>query len=200
MGRPSQHDRDRLLDAAIDLACESGPAGVTVAAVARAAGAPSGSVYHRFPSAAALLAAVWLRTLERFQDGFIAAASGDPAEHAAAAAARHVVAWSRAHPSEARLLMYGPRDFGESDWPAADRNRLANGNRRVRDALTALAARLGHPNNLERVLLATVDTPYGLVRRHLHASTPIPPAAEDIVAAAATVLCRSPEHRPDLSN
>jgi AcrR family transcriptional regulator len=192
MGRPARHDRDRLLDAAVDLVCEAGPAGVTVAAVARAAGAPSGSVYHRFPSAAALLAAVWLRTLERFQDGFVAAASGEPAERAAAAAARHVVAWCRGHPREARLLLYGPRDFGRSGWTAGDRDRLAVGNKRVNAALAELATRLGQADDLERIVFATVDVPYGLVRRHLRDGTPIPASAEDLVAETASAVLKSP--------
>jgi AcrR family transcriptional regulator len=191
MGRPPRHDRDRLLDAAVDLACEDGPAAVTVAAVARAAGAPSGSVYHRFPSAAALLAALWLRTLERFQDGFVAAASGEPAEEAVAAAARHVVAWSRTHPREAQVLFYGPRAFGRSSWPAAEADRFDAGNRRVRTALTGLAARLGRPDEVDRIVLATVDVPYGLVGRHLRAGTPIPASAEDLVADAAGALLQS---------
>ncbi|WP_028934617.1 TetR family transcriptional regulator [Pseudonocardia spinosispora] len=188
MGRPPRHDRDRLLDAALDLAAESGPAGVTVAAVARAAGAPSGSVYHRYPSAAALLAAVWLRTVERFQDGFLAAMCANVAEDAVGAAARHVVAWSRAHPREARLLLYGPTDFGERDWPASEVDRLTADNQRLRDALTALATRLGCPDDLERVALAVVDVPYGLVGRHLRAGTDIPASAEALVAQAALTL------------
>ncbi|WP_026416095.1 TetR/AcrR family transcriptional regulator [Actinomadura oligospora] len=190
MGRPARHDRDRLLDAAVDLAFEAGPSGVTVAAVARSAGAPSGSVYHRFPSAMALLAAVWLRTLERFQDGFVAAASGEPAGRAAVDAARQVVSWSRAHPREALLLQYGPRDFGQAEWPDADKDRLAHGNRRVQYALTDLAARLGHAADPGRVVLAVVDVPQSLVRRHLREGTPIPESAEDLVAEAATALLK----------
>ncbi|MFC5185084.1 TetR family transcriptional regulator [Actinomadura harenae] len=207
MGRPARHDRDRLLDAAVDLAFEAGPAGVTVAAVARAAGAPSGSVYHRFPSAAALLAAVWLRALERFQDGFVAAATSGPADRAALDAARHVVSWSRAHPREALVLQYGPRDFGQAEWPDADKDRLARGNRRVREALDALATRLaalpaahptGHPAppagrhglppDPGRVVLAVVDVPQSVVARHLREGTPIPASADDLVAETAAVL------------
>lgn len=183
MGRPARHDRDRLLDVAVGLAFEGGPAAVTIAAVARAAGAPSGSVYHRFPSAAALHAALWLRTLERFQDGFVAAADVE-------GAARHVVAWSRGNPREARVLQYGARDFGLDEWPEAEKGRLDRGNQRVRDALEALAARLGLEDDLERVVLAAVDVPHGLVARHLRDGTEIPEGAEDLAAEAAGVLVR----------
>ena len=103
MGRPARYDVDSLLDGAVALAASGGPAAVTMTAVASAVGAPSGSVYHRFPTRAALLSALWLRTLERFHAGLLAAAAaGDPvtvAQHtitgspAAAAASRP--AWKR---------------------------------------------------------------------------------------------------------
>ncbi|HLU76197.1 MAG TPA: SRPBCC family protein [Nonomuraea sp.] len=78
---------------------DGGPGAVTMTAVARSAGAPSGSVYHRFPGRPALLAALWLRTVDRFQQGFLAALDTDPPSQAAPAAARHVIEWSRAHPA-----------------------------------------------------------------------------------------------------
>ncbi|WP_433060346.1 TetR/AcrR family transcriptional regulator [Dactylosporangium sp. CS-033363] len=83
MGRPARHDSGSLLDAAVRLVVAGGPKALTMAAVAREAGGPSGSVYHRFAGRPALAAALWLRTVERFQDGFLAAlAEGRPA-HAA---------------------------------------------------------------------------------------------------------------------
>ncbi|MEJ7734392.1 MAG: TetR family transcriptional regulator [Polyangiaceae bacterium] len=48
-GRPAKFDREELLDAALALVAEGGPAALTLAALARAAGAPTGSIYHRFP-------------------------------------------------------------------------------------------------------------------------------------------------------
>lgn len=70
--RPPRFDAPALLDAALKLAATGGPAAVTMAAVAKSAGAPSGSVYHRFPDRPALLSALWLRTLGGFQRGFLA--------------------------------------------------------------------------------------------------------------------------------
>ncbi|GAA0966640.1 TetR family transcriptional regulator [Actinocorallia libanotica] len=187
MGRPSRFDEDRLLDAAVGLAAGSGPRGVTVAAVARAAGAPSGSVYHRFPGLAALLAALWLRTLERFQDGWLAAMAEAPD-----AAARYVVAWSRAHPEEARILLHGAAAFDEPNWPAEARERLTADNARVAAALADAAAR--HTSgDVERLTMVTVDLPYAVVRRHLLATGGLPERAETLAAdAAATLLAAAP--------
>src|SRR5687768_1799772 len=99
MARPPRFDVKQLLDAAVRLAAAAGPAAVTMSAVATEVGAPSGSVYHRFPGRTALLAEVWLRTVEGFQEGYFEAVeAGVDARRAGCSAARHVVAWSRAHP------------------------------------------------------------------------------------------------------
>lgn len=175
MGRPPRHDADRLLDAAVALAAEAGPRAVTMAAVARAAGAPSGSVYHRFPDRAALLSALWLRTVTRFQDGFFAAVEAPPLE-AAVAAARHVVEWCRDNPAEANVLLAGPGAYGMAEWSDAAREHLAKANAQVDEALTGLAERLGRSGaaGRSRVLLAVVDLPYAVVRRYLGRGEPVP--------------------------
>src|SRR5262245_17805654 len=97
VARPVKYDTARLLDAAARLAAESGPAAVTMSAVAAAAGAPNGSMYHRFAGRPALLAETWLRAVEAFQAGYLAALEGPDPLDSAAAAARYIVEWSRDH-------------------------------------------------------------------------------------------------------
>lgn len=92
------HTADSLLDVAADLTAAEGAAAVTMSAVAASAGAPSGSVYYRFPDRAMLLASLWLRTVERFQSGFSAALRTEPPQQAAVNAAHHVIEWSRNNP------------------------------------------------------------------------------------------------------
>ncbi|NEE35160.1 helix-turn-helix transcriptional regulator, partial [Streptomyces sp. SID7982] len=87
MARPPRFDSDQLLDAAVRLAADGGPAAVTMSAVAQAVGAPSGSVYHRFAGRPALLAEVWLRTVERFQEEYTHSLDQEPDPHRAARAA-----------------------------------------------------------------------------------------------------------------
>lgn len=201
MARPPRFSADELLDAALRLAAAGGPAHVTMSAVAADAGAPSGSVYHRFPGRPALLAELWLRTAESFQDGYLAALDlgpnlgPNPGENpdpvaAARSAARHVVAWCRAHPAEAAVLRYGADDFGRADWSAQHRGRADEGDRRVRDAVTALAAALGAstPQDVERVALAVVELPYAVVRRHLRGAAGLPAHAEALAEESAVAL------------
>ncbi|MFC0598156.1 TetR/AcrR family transcriptional regulator [Streptomyces palmae] len=71
--RPPRYDESDLLGSAVRLAAALGPAAVTMAAVARECGAPSGWVYHRLPRRAVLLAELWLRTAGEFQAGHFAA-------------------------------------------------------------------------------------------------------------------------------
>ncbi|MDT0329981.1 TetR/AcrR family transcriptional regulator [Nocardiopsis lambiniae] len=190
MGRPSRFDTDALVETAITVAARGGPAAVTMVAVARAAGAPSGSLYHRFPGRPALLAAVRLEALTDFQEGLRAVlAVADPLA-AATGAARHVVAWSRTRPDRARVLLYSPVDFEVERWPAAERERMERGNARSGAALVGIAEALRAPEEsagtaLERTRMAVVDLPLALVRRYLSGGGEIPAEAEDAAADAA---------------
>jgi AcrR family transcriptional regulator len=174
--RPARYSVDELLDAAATLLSDDGPAAVTMSAVARAAGAPSGSLYHRFPTRAALCGELWIRTEERFQGGFTdALASPGDATARCVAAARFVVQWCRDHPAEARVLLAGPDALDRSAWPetvTARRDRL---HRRLNPLLAGMAA------DPDRLSAALVDVPYAVVRRHLVAGQNIPASADAIV-------------------
>lgn len=59
-----------------DLVLAGGPRAVSVAAIAAASGAPVGTLYHRFETRDGILAAAWLRALERFQQPLLEAYAG----------------------------------------------------------------------------------------------------------------------------
>jgi AcrR family transcriptional regulator len=183
VARPARYTSDDLLDAAVTLLVAEGPAAVAMVAVARAVGAPSGSVYHRFPTRAALCGALWLRTEERFQAGFVAALeSGGDDVRRCVAAARYVVAWCREHPGEAQVLLQGPGAFDPEDWPDAIRERRGELGRRLAEALAGLAV------DPDRLRAAVIDVPYGVVRRHLVARQTIPESVDEIVEDCAHAL------------
>src|SRR5690349_25143789 len=113
MPRPARYTVDVLLDAAANLLASDGPGAVTMSAVARTTGAPSGSVYHRFPTRAALCGELWARTEERLQDALLAAlGDDDDSAQRCVAGALCVLAWCRAHPTEAQVLIAGPGQLG----------------------------------------------------------------------------------------
>ncbi|MGA5464103.1 TetR/AcrR family transcriptional regulator [Mycobacterium sp. NPDC050041] len=183
MPRPARFTVDSLLDAAAAIAASDGAAAVTVSSVARAVGAPSGSMYHRFPSRAALCGKLWMRTEERFQNGLIAVLerSGDRQDRVAAGAL-HTVQWCRDHANEAQVLLAGADAFCRNEWPAdlEERRTLLHRNmtRQLRD--------IGGP--VDRVTAALVDIPSAVVRRHLAARSRIPAAADGIVEDCARAL------------
>jgi AcrR family transcriptional regulator len=160
-----------------------------MSAVAREASAPSGSVYHRFADRPTLLAALWVRTLARFQVGALAAMQSDPPLSAAIAAARHVVEWSRRNPAEAQVLLAGVREFGVDEWSEGSRDSLRSVQAEFDAAVHSLVRRLGFTrSDRERVLIAVDDLPYATVRRHMLAGKPIPGHAADLVEQGVRAL------------
>jgi AcrR family transcriptional regulator len=188
VARPARFTEQDLLRAAAEVAAERGPAGATVAAIAKAAGAPTGSLYHRFASRDLLLGRLWLELIGRFQAGWIEALErGD-----AAAAALHSVAWVRAHPREARLLLlYRREDFLAGDWPPDLAERAAHVNDRAGAVLRAFTrAELGDdlPASVRRVRFALVEIPYAAVRPYVESGQPPPPDVDALVLTASQAV------------
>jgi AcrR family transcriptional regulator len=183
MPRPARFTLDELLDAAAALLAADGPSAVTMSAVARAAGAPSGSMYHRFPTRAALCGELWIRTEERFHAGLTdAMATPADAPQRCVAAARFTVQWCRDHPVEAQVLLTGADALGAADWP----DELTSRRKRLHRALRRTLA--GLPADRDRVNAAVIDIPYAVVRRHLIAGHAIPESADAIVEQCARAL------------
>jgi AcrR family transcriptional regulator len=190
MGRPARFPADVVLDGAARLLAAGGPAAATTAAVARAIGAPSGSVYHRFASRDLLLARLWVRTVGRFQAVFLAALADPDLDRAAVGAALAVPGWCRAHPDEARVLLLHRRDDLVGRWPVELDAELAGLNDGLAGALRAHAERRygADPAGLARVTFALVDVPYAAVRRHLAAGVAPPPEVDGLVGEAVAAL------------
>jgi len=192
MSRPARFDEASILDAALSELVERGPRGVSVAGIARTLGAPSGSLYHRFSSRDHLLAAVWLRTAERFQEGFVARL--DEAEGGLAgveAAVRFVVAWARRHPAEVGLLTrFRREDLVAGAWPPEVAERAAHLSRQLDDAAKRLAERLwpDREPDMPALWLAAVSIPEAAVRRYLRAGQIIPAGLEEAVARASRAV------------
>ncbi|WP_018653940.1 TetR/AcrR family transcriptional regulator [Actinomadura flavalba] len=183
MGRPAKFSRDDILDAALALTAESGLGAVTMAAIAARLNAPTGSLYHRYASRDLLLAALWIRGVQRFQRGFLDALNADDAP----AAALHTPRWCRRHPDEARFLLLHRRRDLVTAWPAELGPDLDRLDRAVEDALTSFIAR-HQGTDPETLCYAVIDAPYGAVRRHLLADRPPPPAVDALITATYRAL------------
>jgi AcrR family transcriptional regulator len=188
VGRPPRYSTEAILDATAQLAAIHGPAGATVGAIADSLGAPTGSIYHRFGSKDALLAELWLQTVEAFQVGFQAALSEPQPREAGLEAALYTPRWVRSHPVQARLLLlYRREDFVPGGWPAEVADRAAELTARTDASLGAFARRalgsVGAPA-LRRAHYAVVDLPYAAVRPHVHAGKAPPADVDRLVADA----------------
>lgn len=188
MARPAKHDVSSLLDAAARAYLEHGRA-VTVADVGRAAGAPTGSIYHRFGSREELLARLWLRSVERFHVGFAQACALPDAREAVVAAARHIPAYCRAHPVDAYAMTLFRQSQLVATGPASVREEAATINDGIGQIAEELGARrYGELTERRRELLRTATrlSPYGLVRPYVGGD--VPGWMEDAAAAAAEAI------------
>jgi AcrR family transcriptional regulator len=185
VGRPAKFDSDRILDAAALIVAEGGPSQTTVAGIAERLGAPSGSIYHRFESKDLLLARLWIRTVQRAQEGFITALSVARLEEAALDAALHIPRWSRRHLSDASvLLLYRREDLAER-WPDELGDELSALNQGMERAIREFTHRwFGQVTaaDLQRVTFSLIDVPYAACRRYLLGGKPPPPVVDELIA------------------
>jgi AcrR family transcriptional regulator len=193
MAPPRKHQTDVILDAARTLVLADGPRAASVGAIAKASGAPAGTLYHRFANRDGILAAAWLRALGRFQSRALAA-TADTILESAVATAVAAIDFLRAVPDDARLLVaLRPSDLLDGEPDDALRQTLAAQNAPLIERLDTFARELygsSDPRCIDAVARAIVDLPYAVVRRHAN-STPIPDWLEADVAAASRSLLTS---------
>jgi len=175
-----------------------GTRAASVAAIAHASGAPAGTLYHRFGNRNGILAAAWIRALERFQSGAMAA-EGETAVEAAVAMAVSAVSFARESPEDARLLvMLRPSDLLDGEPDAAFQETLVTMNtplvRRVRDLARQLYGSTDK-RTVDAVSRAVADLPYAIVRRHVHDAA-MPGWLEADVAVDVRALLMAHDDRP----
>jgi AcrR family transcriptional regulator len=196
---PRKHETDVILDAARGLVLAGGPRAARVAAIAKASGAPAGTLYHRFGNRDGILTAAWLRALERFQARAMAprtntetnTAADTPAQTAVAMAVA-AISFARELPEDARLLLtIRPDDLLDGEPDAAFQQTLAAMNAPLIERIGVLARQLygsSDARSIDAVARAVADLPYAVVRRHAH-DEPMPPWLEaDVAASARAVL------------
>jgi AcrR family transcriptional regulator len=188
---PRKHETDVILDATRALVLRHGPRAASVAAIAKASGAPAGTLYHRFGNRDGVVTAAWLRALERFQSRALAPAADTPVDTATAMAVA-AISFARELPDDARLLLtIRPDDLRDGQPDAAFRQTLAAMNAPLIERVRELAQRLygsSDPRALDAVNRAIADLPYAVVRRHAH-DEPMPSWLEaDVAASARAVL------------
>jgi AcrR family transcriptional regulator len=187
MGR-AQFEHADFLDAARTLATALGPAAVTVGAVTQHLGAPIGSFYHRFASRDVLLAELWLTTVLKFQEGFVAAIeAGD-----GLAAALHTPRWARANLKDACFLLLHHRDdFVRGEWPETLKLRVAAQARQVESCLKQFAIEYFSSTNsaqLRRASFVLLEVPLAAIRPHLRRTERPPTTVDELISTTYTAI------------
>lgn len=195
MGRKAIFDRRDMTGAALRLVADRGPQSVTVAALAKEVGAPTGSIYHRYRSREQLLAELWMEVVEGFQAGFVTSLARANDVEGGVEAARFMPSWTREHLLEARLLLlYRRQDFVTGAWPAELAARAAALEPQLGSALRSFAQRaFGNvdANVMAHVRYALLDAPFGAIRPYLQAHKRLPPVVDDLVATTAYAVLGS---------
>jgi AcrR family transcriptional regulator len=194
MGRLARHARSTILDCAKHVSAEVGPQKLTIAAVAARAGAPVGSIYHRYASRHEILAAVWLDLVEEFQGRFLATLEGRDPVAAALAAVCYTCRWVRRHPREARLMLLHRReDFAAEDWPQSCRRRAEKLAAQAGESLRRYAARLlgrSRSQELRIVRFILVDLPTAALKRDIEVGVSPSNALETLLLDTCTDALR----------
>lgn len=175
MVRKAQFDDNDFIQAAIDLIAQGGPAAATMAAIANNAGAPTGSIYHRFKSRSALLGAAWLRCLGAMTDEILPQLTRGHSDGAITA----LTLWVTENPAMARVIMlYSENDLIDGELPRALHNDL---NRVHKKLGTGLSALLDQKNkalsaaNLALANFAIFDGPIAAMKPYLRSKQSIVP-------------------------
>jgi AcrR family transcriptional regulator len=162
---------DELLDAARHVVIARGSRSATIAAISAQAGAPTGSIYHRFASVDDLLARCWLRAVRRTQEMAEATPPVDDALAYATGLALSAYDHCVENPEDAVLL----DKLRRPDVLALKLSPQIRSEIEASDAVTATTmselARsvFGRADGvaLDRLVLAVVDLPYGFAQRYL---------------------------------
>lgn len=192
MGRPPKFSKDQILDAAAALTARKGHAAVTVVDIAAELGASSGSIYHLFPSRDLIMATLWIRTVRRFQSGYLHALAHPDSTTARDRAVLHVLRWSAQNPDDARVLTLYSRERLLATWPDDLGDTLTTLNDAVEAAIVEhVRARFGRttPDAVRTAHFALVSIPYSAVRSAMSTGEPLDGWLEQaVLRASAAVL------------
>lgn len=185
MPRPARYSHEQIVAATAQVAAEKGPAGASVARIARILRAPTGSIYHRFSSRGLILGEVWLQAAASFQDGFSEHLNAEDPHAAGLDAVHYVPNRVRAHPQEARLLLLHRReDFLDREWPAPMKKRAATLQQQLSNGLRDFCRRLSGRTDADSIRILTfalAEAPLAAVKRHVEAGEPPPTIVDALI-------------------
>jgi AcrR family transcriptional regulator len=194
MVRLAKYTAHTFIDSAIEIAAGCGIGSVSMSAIAIRAGAPIGSVYHRFDSRGTLLAHAWLTVKADFREQVARHWDQDDTWVPVAA----LLDWCRGKPVYARFLLQYEDcpDFGAPLAPQL--NELLEAEQSRLDACFERCAlrRRADGHEAEHTLrFILIDAPIAIVKPYLAQNKAIPPTVDALLRAshdAVSALAASP--------
>lgn len=188
MVRLAKYNEDTFIDVAIEIAAQCGIASVSMSAIAIKAGAPIGSVYHRFDSRSTILARAWIKVKADFR--LEVAELWDEGDTWAAVAA--LLRWCRANPVYARFLLQyedcpdfgGPLPAELIDLLDTEQSELDACFVRCTQALNCDTDDAKHT-----IRFALIDAPIAIVKPYLMKNQPIPTSVDAVLRASHDAVC-----------
>ncbi|GGE68239.1 TetR/AcrR family transcriptional regulator [Massilia psychrophila] len=185
MVRLAKFTEAQFIDCAIDVAAQCGVQAVSMAAIAQKAGAPIGSVYHRFDSRGTILALAWLRVKADFRQEVASRwRRGDSWDGVAG-----LLDWCRRKPVYARLLLLGDDasifDAGLSPATLA----ALEAEQAALDAcfdhcVLGIQGKVGADAVAPMLRFILIDGPVAIVKPYLTNHQPIPACVDAILRAS----------------
>lgn len=187
MVRLAKYSEDTFIDSAIQIAAQCGIGAVSMASIAQRAGAPVGSLYHRFDSRGTVLARAWLKVRADFRDAVcLHWERGDTWRGVEA-----MLAWCRAKPTYARFLLQSDQapDVGEL---AASLHAELEADQAALDAafercLHSLPGGLDQPAHLLR--FALIGAPVAIIKPFLNQDQAIPASIDAVLRCSHDAVC-----------
>jgi AcrR family transcriptional regulator len=185
MVRLAKFTEAQFIDSAIDVAAQCGVNAVSMAAIALKAGAPIGSVYHRFDSRGTILARAWLVVKADFRHDVASRWQGGDSWDGVAG----LLDWCRRKPVYARFLLLGDDASIFDAGLSADTLAALETEQAELDACFEQCARV-FQDTVEADAVAPmlryllIDGPVAIVKPYLTNNQPIPSCVDAILRAS----------------
>ncbi len=188
MVRLAKYTEDSFIDSAIQIAAQCGIGAVSMASIAARAGAPVGSLYHRFDSRGTVLARAWLKVRADFRADVTCHWERGETWPAMLA----LLQWCRAKPAYAGFMLRSDDapDFGE--LTAALREELEADQAAFDAAFERCLARMpgGDAQDPAHVLrFVLIGAPVAIVKPFLSQDQAIPPFIDAVLRATHDAVC-----------
>lgn len=186
----AKYTHDEILEAAARITSCDGLGKLTVSEVCRELGAPSGSVYHRFPSRAELVANLWLSVVESFQQSVLPKLQHNDPRAALADSIAAAFDWVEDNPNQAHvLLLHHQRDFKSGTWPSDLEDRAREQAANLSAAHKHFVTSLPPPRPQPAVAtLALFGITQAALRDSIHSRRPPDPALAPAATRAALAV------------